>query len=119
MSTLRIFNHYVRVPFLVLGLIEIIGIFSSVVLGSYLLVRYHFTEEGYYLELSLKAGIMTLVMLLSMIAAGLYQARLREGTLGFILRLTTAYLLSFIFFQIYCWDGASWRFHLLRHLPSF
>ncbi|MBI1425247.1 MAG: TIGR03013 family PEP-CTERM/XrtA system glycosyltransferase [Gammaproteobacteria bacterium] len=96
MSTLRIFNHYVRVPFLVLGLIEIIGIFSSVVLGSYLLVRYHFSEEGYYLELSLKAGIMTLVMLLSMIAAGLYQARLREGTLGFILRLTTSYLLGIL-----------------------
>lgn len=39
---------------------------------------------------------MTLVMLLSMIASGLYQARLREGSLGFILRLTTAYLLAIV-----------------------
>ena len=35
-------------------------------------------------------------MLLSMIASGLYQARLREGALGFILRLTTAYLLAIV-----------------------
>ncbi|MEJ2392955.1 MAG: TIGR03013 family PEP-CTERM/XrtA system glycosyltransferase [Gammaproteobacteria bacterium] len=96
MSTLRIFNHYVRVPFLVLGLIEQSGVFGSVILASYLLVRYQFTQPDFWFAISLKAGVMTLVMLLSMIAAGLYQARLREGTLGFILRLTTAYLLAIV-----------------------
>lgn len=96
MSTLRIFNHYVRVPFLVLGLIELTGVFTSVILASYLLIRYQFQQPGFLLLISIKAGIMTLVMLLSMIAAGLYQARLREGSLGFMLRLTTAYLLAMV-----------------------
>ena len=96
MSTLRIFNHYVRVPFLVLGLIELAGIFSSIILASYILITYRFHEEGFITLLEIKAGVMTLVMLLSMIASGLYQARLREGTLGFILRLTTSYLLGIL-----------------------
>ncbi|MEJ2441250.1 MAG: hypothetical protein P8Z72_16540, partial [Gammaproteobacteria bacterium] len=96
MSSLRIFNHYIRVPFLVLGLIEQAGVFGSVIMASYLLVRYQFTQPDFWFFISLKAGVMTLVMLLSMIAAGLYQARLREGTLGFILRLTTAYLLAIV-----------------------
>jgi sugar transferase (PEP-CTERM system associated) len=96
LSSLRIFNHYIRVPFLVLGLIEQAGVFGSVIMASYLLVRYQFTQPDFWFFISLKAGVMTLVMLLSMIAAGLYQARLREGTLGFILRLTTAYLLAIV-----------------------
>ena len=96
MSTLRIFNHYIRIPFLILGLVELSGIFGSVILASYILISGRFEEDAFALSLSLKAGVMTLVMLLSMIASGLYQARLREGALGFILRLTTSYLLAIL-----------------------
>jgi sugar transferase (PEP-CTERM system associated) len=96
LSTLRIFNHYVRIPFLVLGLVETLGIFGSVVLASYILQSYSFSESGYITVLSYKAVVMNIVMLLSMIASGLYQARLREGALGFILRLTTSYLLAIV-----------------------
>lgn len=96
MSTFRIFNHYVRVPFVVLGLIEVLGIFGSVVLGGYVLLAQRFHEPGFLGTLGMKAAVMTVVMLLSMIASGLYQARLREGTLGFILRLTTAFLLAIV-----------------------
>lgn len=96
MSTLRIFNHYVRTPFLVMGLIELLGVFGSVILASYIILSYKFSEAGFITALSYKAGVMTFVMLLSMIASGLYQARLREGALGFILRLTTAYLLAIV-----------------------
>ena len=96
MSTLRIFNHYVRIPFLVLGLVEILGIFGSVVLASYILQSDRFSEPEFITILSYKAIVMNIVMLLSMIASGLYQARLREGALGFILRLTTAYLLAIV-----------------------
>jgi len=39
---------------------------------------------------------MTTVLILSFIAAGLYQARLREGALGFVLRLTAAYILGIV-----------------------
>jgi sugar transferase (PEP-CTERM system associated) len=96
LSTLRIFNHYIRVPFLVLGLVELSGIFGSVILASYILLPGRFDENDFVNSLSVKAGVMTLVMLLSMIASGLYQARLREGALGFILRLTTSYLLAIV-----------------------
>ena len=96
MSTLRIFNHYVRIPFLVLGLVETLGIFGSVILASYIVQTQRFSEVGFITLLSYKAIVMNVVMLLSMIASGLYQARLREGALGFILRLTTAYLLAIV-----------------------
>lgn len=96
MSSLRIFNHYVRIPFLFLGLIELAGIFGSIILASYLLVRWEFAEQGHLISLIFRASVMSLVMLLSMIAAGMYQARLREGFLGLILRLTTAYLLAIV-----------------------
>jgi len=93
---MRIFNHYIRVPFLVLGIVEVMGIFGSVVLASYILQSDEFGLDGFIFTLCTKATVMMIVLLLTMIASGLYQARLREGTIGFILRLTTANLLAIV-----------------------
>jgi sugar transferase (PEP-CTERM system associated) len=96
LSTLRIFNHYVRVPSLVLGLIELSGIFMSVLLAGYIRYKYDIQQLNLNFALSLKAALITFVMMLSMIASGLYQARLPERGLGFMLRLTTSYLLGIV-----------------------
>ena len=96
MSTLRVFNHYIRIQFVLLGIIESLIVFVSILSAKYIYFyhRYEFidvikSEWG-------KATVFTIVMLLGFIAAGLYQARLREGGLGFVLRLTAAYLLGIV-----------------------
>ena len=93
MSTLRVFNHYVRFPFVLLGIIETCILFFSVFLGIILRFQGDFSEIGqtlsrYWLEGTIFGG----VMILAMISAGLYQARLREGSFGFLLRLTAYHL---------------------------
>ena len=95
MSTLRVFNHYVRLPFVLLGFIEGSILFLSVFLGILLRMHEGFHEidvafHSYWLEGSVFLG----VMMIAMISSGLYQARLREGPFGFLLRLTAAFLLG-------------------------
>ncbi len=95
MSTYRVFNHYIRVPFLILGLIEIFILIVSVFIG--VLIRKEGEFDGIREIINshlFEAFLFAIIMVLAMIASGLYQARLREGIFGFILRLTTAFLLG-------------------------
>ncbi|HFD32093.1 MAG TPA: UDP-phosphate galactose phosphotransferase, partial [Gammaproteobacteria bacterium] len=95
MDSIRIFKHYVRIPFILLGISEFIVMFLSVSASAYLVLqqdKYQFSE---YFDSSLvSALIYAFIMSLSMIAIGLYQARLREGILGFLLRLSAALFLG-------------------------
>jgi len=90
-SSVRIFNHYVRTQFVILGVIEGVVLFLCVYAASYL--RF-WGESIPYNKLWLQSMVYTFIMILAMIATGLYQARLREGGLGFGLRLLTSYLLG-------------------------
>jgi sugar transferase (PEP-CTERM system associated) len=90
-STVRIFNHHVKTPFLLLGLIEVVGIIGSVYAAMF--VRF-WREEIPYEQVWLQTLVFALIMLLAMIASGLYQARLREGGFGFFLRLIASYLMG-------------------------
>jgi len=95
LSTYRVFNHYIRVPFLILGLIEIFILIVSVFVSVYVRKEGTFDTIGNIVEAhSFEAFLFAVLMSLAMIASGLYQARLREGIFGFILRLTTAFLLG-------------------------
>ena len=96
MSTLRFFNHYVRVAFLVLGILEIIIFFCSVITAKFIYFFDRVTLLDVLQKDWLNAFVFSVVILLGFIAAGLYQARLREGGLGFLLRLTAAYLLGIV-----------------------
>lgn len=91
MKTIRIFNHFVRTPFIFLGVIEAICFFVSVYMATYL--RF-WGESIPYVILWLQATVYTLMMTLALIAMGLYQTRLRQGKLGFGLRLLTSYLVG-------------------------
>lgn len=104
MDSVRIFKHYVRIPFILLGISEFIVMCLSVSAAGLVVFRtdsYQFTP--YFNETFLSAIVYAIVMTLSMIAIGLYQARLREGILGFLLRLSAALfigtvILSLIFY---------------------
>ncbi len=95
MDSIRIFKHYVRIPFILLGIGEFIVMFFSISASAYFIFHQDKHQLANYFDSSLlSALIYAFVMSLSMIAIGLYQARLREGILGFLLRLSAALFLG-------------------------
>lgn len=96
MSTLRVFNHYIRIQFVLLGIIESLIILVSIISAKYLYFYHRYDLIDVIQDEWFKATVFTIVLMLGFIAAGLYQARLREGGLGFVLRLTAAYLLGIV-----------------------
>ena len=96
-TSVRIFKHYIRLPFIILGLLEFILIAASVYGAAYtysmVMVGTHNVNEiiGFVLP---RAIIVAVVLMFSMIALGLYQTRLREGALGYFLRLTASFFLG-------------------------
>jgi sugar transferase (PEP-CTERM system associated) len=96
-STFRIFNHYIRVPFLMLGLVEGGILYASVFLAAYL----RFAEEIKYFEpglgvLAWHALIFSGLFILIFLGMGLYQGRMRDGVKGILLRLIIAYGIGII-----------------------
>ncbi len=97
MSTFRVFNHHVRVQFLLLGVIEVLLLFASVFIGIVLRLHQDINDLTTMLgEQWSKATLYAGIMVLAMIATGLYQARMREGFFGLILRLLAAFLLGLV-----------------------
>lgn len=106
MSTFRIFNHYIRVSILLLGLAEGGILYASVFIAAYL----RFAEEIKYFEPGLgrlegHALVFAVVMVISFLAMGLYHARMRDGMKGVFLRLCFGYffgmmMLAMIFYVL-------------------
>ncbi len=105
MSTLRFFKHYIRVPFVALGAVEFLCGIISVYAASY--IRFGFDGSktaDIFSGLEARATLFAGVMLLCMIATGLYQTAMREGMFGVLLRLVVSYflgvvILAFIFYS--------------------
>lgn len=95
MATLRVFKHYVRISFLLLGLIDFIISLCSVYAGAYLRSS-GFIGEPFrqHSSLVVQGLVFASVLIISLMALGLYQARLREGLLGYLLRISASYLLA-------------------------
>lgn len=95
MGAIRLFNNYLRTPFLVLGITEAFILLFSVYGAVYL----RFSGNTAEIVASIgpimpRALLFTIVMMLSMVALGLYQARLREGMLGVLLRTVASFMLG-------------------------
>ena len=96
MATIRVFKHYVRVPFLLLGLAEAGIITAAMYIGAYLRFYGHSADEiaqslGYLLPRALG---YTAVTMTAMTAMGMYQAKLRDGMNGIMLRLAVSFILA-------------------------
>lgn len=94
MGHIRIFKHYVHVPFLVLGIVEALVFISSIYLGAHL--RFigfedQLTELG---PIFIRAIIFAIVMLVSMTSMGVYQARFGEGISAVMFRTAVSFLLG-------------------------
>ena len=98
---IRLFNQYVRVPYLVLGVIEFLVVLLAVQLGAF--VRAHTTGWGGIIPHGLSVVIVGAAVLVSIMAMGLYQSRLRDGFEGVLVRLGVScaaamLILSLIFY---------------------
>jgi len=94
-DSVRIFKHYVRIPFILLGIGEFVVMSLSISAAAFIIFNHNSHQLSVYFDSSLiSALIYALTMTLSMVAIGLYQARLREGILGFLLRLSAALFLG-------------------------
>lgn len=97
MTTLRVFKHYIRIQFILLGGIEFIIFILSIKFGSEIRMSGIFelpevVDSPNFPQLLSFSAIMSL----SMMALGLYQASLRDGGLGFLLRLSASYLIGIL-----------------------
>ena len=95
MGSMRIFRHCIRIPLLILGMTDFLILLGSVYAGAHLRFYYDPGEIaasiGWLLPRALVFGC---VMLSSLTAMGLFQARLRERTVGVIFRIFTSYLVG-------------------------
>lgn len=97
MTTLRIFKHYIRIPYILLGGIEFIVFVLSVKLGTDIRAAgWLELPDGPNFATWLQMLAFATVMSVSMVALGLYQASLRDGGLGFLLRLSASYLICVV-----------------------
>lgn len=102
----RIFSHYVQLPVLLLGIVEALVFFGAVYVGAYLRFAGNLESIEYSVgELRPRAFLYSLLMMSSMVAAGLYHARQRPNLLGVMVRIgiaiavgTAAVALVFYFF---------------------
>ncbi len=105
MGTLRFFKHYIRTPFIALGTVELLFGIISVYAASYFRFSFAGVDTAtIFSDLEARAFLFAAVILLCMIATGLYQTTMREGTFGVLLRLVVSYflgvvLLAFIFYS--------------------
>ena len=77
-----------------MGLTESIIFLLSVYLGVFMRLESLVVDTPESAPLIVRAVVFSLVMILSMIAVGLYQARLREGVFGFLLRVIAGLFLG-------------------------
>ena len=95
MNTVRLFGFHIKLPYLLLGMVEGPLLFGSIYGGAAL--RYLGNTDliaqnvG---DLFPRALLYTLAMMASMISVGLYHSRHREGMAGILLRIVLAFLIG-------------------------
>lgn len=115
MGTLRIFNHPIKTIYLLLLLVE--G--GELVAASYLGVYARFSQGQQFIPSSVgpiapKAALFAVVMLLSLVAVGLYNRRSRSGyretllrlVLGFVFGASLLAILFYVFPELLLGRGA-------------
>jgi len=94
-ATIRVFKHYLRVPFLLLGTFEVAVLIASVYVAAYIRFETNTQLIGESIgPLLPRALVFAATINLAMIAMGLYQARLREGMSGIMLRTAVSFLVG-------------------------
>ncbi|WP_111495972.1 MULTISPECIES: TIGR03013 family XrtA/PEP-CTERM system glycosyltransferase [Marinobacter] len=113
MAHVRIFRHYIHIPFAVLGLIDflvLIGAFCIAVFFRFFGDLQFFNESLPYIYPS--AIVFAGLNLLLMVAMGVHQSRLEDGLSGMMLRTILALLLSIPFSLTAYMLSENWLWYL-------
>lgn len=115
LGTVRLFNLYIRVPYLILAFLE----FGICLIALYAAVYVRFAGDATNIAESFRTPFLTSmffasVMVISMGSIGLYQPRFRGGATGMLLRLLLSLLLGatvlalgfYVFPDVYLGRGA-------------
>ncbi|MEM9058325.1 MAG: sugar transferase [Pseudomonadota bacterium] len=110
----RIFNHYVPLPLLMLGLVEAVLLIASVYAGVALRIALYGPGAESLGPLFLRGVVYAVVVVICMVAMGLYHARVKPRLLGIAVRLVAGFalggvvlaLLFYVFPDMYIGRGA-------------
>ncbi len=115
MAHIRILKHYIHFPYLILGFLELcasmlamfVAVPTRLLLGD---ITYSYQGS----DLFFSALAYGSVILISMNAMGVYQARLSEGRTGMVLRTLVAFIIGSLVFPIFYYIssdifGVIWR----------
>jgi len=109
----RLFRHYIHLPFVILGLIDFLVLVASFTITVFF--RY-FGEVDLFLEslgfVMPSALVFSLMNLLVMIAIGVHQSRLEEGMSGMMLRTILALIFSLPLSGIAYLIASDWLWYL-------
>ena len=113
MAHIRVFKHYVHLPFIVLSAMDFIALMASFYISTFFLF---FTNISLFSEnlnaIVVSAVFYTLMIQLTMIAIGVYQAKIEEGLSGMMLRTIMGIIIaiSMLSFFVYVTGDLLWYF---------
>ncbi|WP_164880851.1 TIGR03013 family XrtA/PEP-CTERM system glycosyltransferase [Aestuariirhabdus litorea] len=96
MSSIRIFNHHVKTPYFILGLVEFLLFFIGPFCAIW--IRYGSLAPEWdnpdLFPLTYRAALVSSTFIVCMYALGMYQSRLREGSSGLVLRTLISFIIA-------------------------
>ncbi|MGK0498678.1 MAG: sugar transferase (PEP-CTERM system associated) [Oceanicoccus sp.] len=97
---IRIFNHYLHIPYILLGFLEWLVLMAATYLAFFLRFPEEYGQQGFGDSLLLvRAFVFAIVLHGSTLAMGVLQSYLREGFVSMVVRSVVAYcLLACIFY---------------------
>jgi len=110
---IRVFKHYVHLPFVVLSAMDFIALIASFYISTFFLF---FTNLSLFSEninaVASSAIFYTLMIQLTMIAIGVYQSKIEEGLSGMMLRTIMGIIIaiSMLSFFVYVTGDLLWYF---------
>jgi sugar transferase (PEP-CTERM system associated) len=91
---IRLFNHYIHIPYIVLGLLEAVLLGVAVYIGAWLRFGEGMYADGQTESIWLiRAIVFAVVMMACNLAMGVYDSRLREGFASMAMRSVVSYCL--------------------------
>ena len=113
MAHIRVFKHYIHLPFIVLGFIDVAVLMTSFYISAFFLF---FTNVDLFInhldKLFYTAIFYTAMIQLTMIATGVYESQIEEGLSGMMLRTILSIIMAIVMlsFFVYISGDALWYF---------
>jgi sugar transferase (PEP-CTERM system associated) len=94
---IRIFKHYIHLPFVFTAILDALVLAASFILAVYF---QFFLDVNlfatYFNSINLDVGVYVLMNLMLMLALGVYQAEIEEGMIGMVLRTIFSVIISVV-----------------------